>query len=107
MKKVSIMNKPSCLMFAALFGSAILFSHCGGSSIGKQAAEDLCECYSASGTDRSGGFAALFCIGAWTEKYEEYLDADALKKKKFIFKDKNIQKEFEKFCEKCKNDNNL
>ena len=105
MKKVSIINRTSGLMFAALFGGAILFSGCGGGgSIGKQMAKELCDCQNASATDRSGGFASLVCIGAWVEKYEEYFEENPLKTNEFNFKDKKIQKEFEKYVENCKKD---
>ena len=100
MKKVSIKNRTSGLMFAALLGGAILFTGCGGSSIGKQAAEDLCEC------SKTEGFAALACLGAWTEKYEQYLiDPEIIFRasdNESIFKDKTIQKDFEKVANKCK-----
>ncbi|MCL2511664.1 MAG: hypothetical protein FWF09_06405 [Bacteroidales bacterium] len=70
----------------------------GGSNIGKQAAEDICEC------SKVDGFAALTCLGAWIDKYEEYLVQKSLEEmlKEPVFKDKNIQKDFEKNAEKCK-----
>ena len=67
-------------------------------SIGKQAAEEACGCA------KVDGLAALVCLGAWVEKYEEYLEnahsEEVLKTP--VFKDKKNQKDFEKTVEKCK-----
>ena len=89
------MKKVTKMFFFALFCCAMfsLVACGGGSSIGKDFANDLCEC-SSKISDKSG-FEMLGCMLVLAEKYKDHFDANQQ------FKNSADEKAFYAALKKC------
>jgi len=90
------MKKVSKMIISALICCAMVsfVGCCGGSSVGKDFANDLCECLAESGLGESN-FAMLGCMLGLAEKYKEHFDDDQQ------FKNPNDEKAFHAQLKKC------
>jgi len=100
-KRKSMFKSASKMMISALLCGAMFAAvSCGGgssvgsgSSVGKDMANDLCECLKPL-SDQSG-FEALACMLGLIAKYEEQIDGEG------NFKDSKVEKDFLDAVRKC------